>query len=314
MLNSSADVFDFADTVPPSVLPQVQSQAAGRYSKVVFPSTYYFFLNTKTKPFSSQLAREAVIVGLDRNALARLGSGFFVPGCYLLPPPMVGHATQTCPYGDPATPNLAKAKQLVQQSGMAGTPITVWGEERSPRRQFVKQTGMAGTPVTVWSETRQPRQKWMTYYTQFLNQIGFKASQKVIADATYFTTIGNLKLNPQTGFADWNQDFPNPIDFYGILMAGDAILPTNNQNFGQVNDPVLNSKINSLGSLYKVPSNQLSQYAGQWQQLDYYAAQKAYAAVFGYASFPKFTSNRIDYSSAVLHQVFGWDWLTLRLK
>jgi peptide/nickel transport system substrate-binding protein len=290
VLNNSADVFDFADTVPPGVLQQVQSQAASRYSKIVFPSTYYFFLNIKTRPFSSQLAREAVIVGLDRNALSRLGSGYFVPGCYLLPPPMIGHATQPCPYGDPATPDLAKAKALVKQSGMAGAAITVWGQERSPRRQ------------------------WIDYYTSFLNQIGFKASEKIIADATYFPTIGSLKVNPQTGFADWNQDFPNPIDFYGILLAGDAILPTNNQNFGQVNDPVLNSKINSLGSLYKVPSAQLSAYAGQWQGLDYYTAQKAYTAVFGYGSFPKFTSDKIDYGSAVLHQVYGWDWLTLKLK
>jgi peptide/nickel transport system substrate-binding protein len=72
--------------------------------------------------------------------------------------------------------------------------------------------------------------------------------------------------------------------------------------------------VNSLGSLYKVPSAQLSSFASQWQALDYYAAQKAYFAVWGYASFPKFTSNRIDYGSAVLHQVYGWDWLTLRLK
>jgi peptide/nickel transport system substrate-binding protein len=290
VLNGSADVFDFADTIPPSVLPQVQSQASGRYGKVVFPSTYYFFLNVKAKPFSSQLAREAVIVGLDRNALVRLGSGFFVPGCYLLPPPMIGHATQACPLGSPTSPDLAKAKALVKQSGMAGTPITVWGQERSPRRQFVD------------------------YYTSFLNQIGFKATEKIIADATYFPTIGSLKLNPQTGFADWNQDFPNPIDFYGILMAGDAILPTNNQNFGQVNDPVINAKVNSLGSLYKVPSSNLSAYASQWQQLDYYTAQKAYAAVWGYASFPKFTSSRLDYGAALLHQVFGWDWLTFKLK
>ena len=290
VLNNSADIFDFADTVPPSVLPQVQSQASDRYGKVVQASTYYFFLNTKTKPFSSQLAREAVVVGLDRNALSRLGSGYFIPGCYLLPPTMVGHSTQPCPYGDPATPNLSKAKQLVTQSGMAGTPVTVWGEERSPRRQFID------------------------YYTSFLNQIGFKATEKIIADATYFPTIGNLKLNPQTGFADWNQDFPNPVDFYGILAAGDAISPTNNQNFGQINDPAINAKVNSLGTLYKVPSSQLSAFAGQWQSLDNYAAQKAYFAVFGYASFPKFTSNRIDYADAVLHQVYGWDWLTLKLK
>ncbi len=290
VLNGSADIFDFADTVPPGVLPQVQTQAADRYGKVVQASTYYFFLNSKAKPFSSQLAREAVVVGLDRNALSRLGSGYFIPGCYLLPPTMIGHATQPCPYGDPATPNLAKAKALVQQSGMAGQPVTVWGEERSPRRQFID------------------------YYTSFLNQIGFKATEKIIADATYFPTIGNLKLNPQTGFADWNQDFPNPIDFYGILAAGDAISPTNNQNFGQINDPVINAKVNSLGSLYKVPSAQLAAFASPWEQLDYYAAQKAYFGIFGYASFPKFTSSRIDYAAAVLHQVYGWDWLTLRLK
>jgi peptide/nickel transport system substrate-binding protein len=290
VLNNSADVFDYADTVPPSVLTQVQSQAASRYSKIVLASMYYFFLNTKTKPFSSQLAREAVVVGLDRNALSRLGSGYFLPGCYLLPPTMVGHATQTCPYGDPATPNLSKAKALVTQSGMAGTPVTVWGQERSPRRQFID------------------------YYTSFLNQIGFKATEKIIADATYFPTIGNLKLNAQTGFADWNQDFPNPIDFYGILAAGDAISPTNNQNFGQINDPYINSRVNSLGTLYKVPSAQLGAFSSQWQQLDYYAAQKAYFAVFGYASFPKFTSTRIDYNGAILHQVYGWDWLTFKLK
>jgi peptide/nickel transport system substrate-binding protein len=290
VLNNSADIFDFADTVPPSVLTQVQSQASGRYSKIVQASTYYFFLNGKIKPFSSQLAREAVVVGLDRNALARLGSGYFTPGCYLLPPTMVGHATQPCPYGDPATPQLAKAKQLVQQSGMAGQPVTVWGEDTPTRKAFID------------------------YYTSFLNQIGFKATEKIIARATYFPTIGNLKLNAQTGFADWNQDFPNPIDFFGILAAGDAISPTNNQNFGLINDPVINAKVNSLGTLYKLPTSQLNAAASQWQQLDYYAAQKAYFAVWGYASFPKFTSSSIDYNSAVLHQVYGWDWLTLKKK
>ena len=218
VLQNSADVFDWADTVPGSLLPQIQSQAKDRFSKKVMNSTYYFFLNTKTKPFSSQLAREAVVTGMDQNALNRLGSGTLIPACYFIPPGMVGHPTAPCPYGDPASGgNLAKAKALV------------------------KQSGMAGTPVTVWSETRSPRQQWAAYYTEFLNKIGFKATQKVIADATYFTTIGNLKLNPQTGFADWNQDFPNPIDFY-LLLQSTAIQPTNNQNFGQVKDPQVDSQ------------------------------------------------------------------------
>ena len=287
VLQNSADVFDWADTVPGALLPQISSQAASRFSKKVMNSTYYVFLNSKTKPFSSQLAREAVVTGLDQNAMSRLGSGTLIPGCFFLPPGMIGHPTSQCPYGNPASGgDIAKAKALVQQSGMAGQP------------------------VTVWSETRTPRQQWMTYYTQFLNQIGFKATQKVIADATYFSTIGSLKLNPQTGFADWNQDFPNPIDFYLLLQAS-AIQSTNNQNFGQVNDPQINSTSNKLGA---TPTSKLSTIASQWQALDEYVAKKAYVAVFGYQSFPALTSTRIDLSKAIFHGLYGWDWSSLALK
>jgi peptide/nickel transport system substrate-binding protein len=287
VLNGQADVFDWADTIPGSLLPQVQSQATGgRYVKKVMNSTYYVFMNTKTKPFSNQLAREAVITGIDQNAMSRLGSGTLIPGCYFLPPQMIGHPVAPCPYGDPSKGgDINKAKQLVQQSGMKGTP------------------------VTVWSETRSPRQQWMTYYTSFLNQIGFKATQKVIADATYFSTIGNLKLNPQTGFADWNQDFPNPIDFY-LLVQGSAILPTNNENFGQVDDPHINSESNTLG---QVPTTKLNTIAGQWQALDEYTAKKAYIGVFGYQTFPALLSSRMS-TTYVFHPVYGWDWSSFQLK
>jgi peptide/nickel transport system substrate-binding protein len=289
VLNNSADVFDWGDTIPGSLLPQIQSQAKDRYAAVnLGAQTYYVFLNAKTKPFSSQLAREAVVTGLNQNAMARLGSGSLAPGCFFLPPAIIGHPpTGTpCPYGTPGDGDLAKAKQLVQQSGMAGTP------------------------VTVWSQNRVPRLQWMTYYTSFLNSIGFKATQKVIADATYFQTIGNLKLNPQTGFADWNQDFPNPVDFY-LLLSGQAILPTNNQNFGQVDDPYINSQVNKLGP---VPTSQLNSVASQWQATDEYTAKKAYVGVFGYRTVPKFTSDRINFGAVIFHPVYGMDWSSFQLK
>jgi peptide/nickel transport system substrate-binding protein len=286
VINNSADVFDWADTIPGPLLAQVQSKAKGRYSTKVMNSTYYVFLNTQTKPFSNKLARQAVITGLDRNAMNRLGSGTLIPACYFLPPGMTGHPTAPCPYGDPTKPNLSKAKQLV------------------------KQSGLAGTPVTVWSETRSPRQQWMVYYTSFLNSIGFKATIKVIGDSTYFATIGNLKLNPQTGFADWNQDFPNPIDFY-LLLQKSAILPTNNENFGQVNDPKINSETAQLGA---VPTAQLSTIASKWKSLDQYVAQQGYVGVFGYQTFPDFTSSRIDYNAIVFHNVYGFDWSSFKLK
>ncbi len=288
VLNNTADIFDWADTIPGSLLPQIQAKATGRYKLVnLGGSVYYIFLNSTRKPFSSQLAREAVVTGLNEDAMNRLGAGTLAPACFFLPPGVPGHPTASCPYGTPGTGNLAKARALV------------------------KQSGMAGQPVVVQSETRAPRQQWMTYYTQFLNQIGFKATQKVLADATYFTELGDLKTHPQTGFADWNEDFPNPVDFYGVLLDGHAILPTDNENFGEVNDPHVNAQIATLGA---IPTTQLQHNASQWQALDQYVAQKAYVAVFGYEKFPFFVSSRINYSALVFHSIYGWDISSFQLK
>ena len=168
VLNNSADIFDWADQIPPSLVPQVTQQASDRYKQQNTISTFYFFLNTHAKPFNNQLAREAVNYAIDRRALNRLNGGNFTQTCWFLPEGLIGHPTGACPYGDAnGAPDLAKAKQLVQQSGMAGQPVTVWSETRSPRKEFV------------------------SYFTDMLNQIGFKAKSKVIADAQYFATIGN---------------------------------------------------------------------------------------------------------------------------
>ena len=45
--------------------------APHRYSTTPVVQNFYFFLNTKAKPFDSQLVREAVTMSIDRNALSR---------------------------------------------------------------------------------------------------------------------------------------------------------------------------------------------------------------------------------------------------
>ncbi|HEY3774033.1 MAG TPA: ABC transporter substrate-binding protein [Solirubrobacteraceae bacterium] len=288
VLNNSADIFDWADSVPGSLLPQIQAKASSRYKLVnLGGSTYYFFMNSQEKPFNNQLAREAVVTGLNETAYSRLGSGTLAPACFFLPPAIPGHPTGACPYGTPGTGNLAKAKALLKKSGMEGAKVTVWTEQRVPRLQ------------------------WGTAYTQYLNQLGFKATQKEIADATYFQTIGELKLHPQTGFADWNQDFPDPVDFYGVLLDGHAILPTNNENFGEVNDPKINAAVSRLG---QVPVTKLQQDSSQWQKIDEYVAKKAYVAVFGYQKFPFFASDRMNYPALKVNPLYGWDFTSFQLK
>lgn len=287
VLSGAADVFDSGDTIPPTLLAQVQREASGRFAKESTVSDEFFFLNVKSKPFDSPLVREAVNYAIDRRALQRLASGMIEPACFFLPAGMPGHPSGTCPYGDPnGAPNLQKAKELVRRSGLAGTPVTVWGGARSPHKEFVD------------------------YYASVLNAIGLKATVKIVADAQYFATVGNLSNKAQTGWASFSQDFPNPTDFYQLLDAH-SINPTENHNFSQVEDPHIQAEIGQLG---EVPSSRLASVEKRWQALDEYTARKAYVAVFGYDQAPKFTSSKVDFSALVFHPVYGNDWSSLQLK
>jgi peptide/nickel transport system substrate-binding protein len=287
VLNNQADAFDAGDTIPPSLLPQIQAKASDRFARRTVPSTFYFFLNTQEKPFNNPLAREAVNMALDRRAMVRLASCFLTPECYFLPVGIVGHPTSTtCPYGSTnSAPDVAKARQLIKQAGLAGTPVTVWGETRSPRKQYVE------------------------YYASVLNQIGFKATPKIISDSVYFPTIGNAATKPQTGFADWLQDFPNPSDFY-LLLDAKSIQPTNNENFSNVNDPHVQA---TLAKLNPVPATRLQSVAGQWEALDHYTASKGYELVYGSEDLPQFFSDRLDFKAAVFHPLYLNDWSSWQL-
>jgi len=288
VLSNQADVFDYGDTLPPAMLGQIKAQASDRFSKETIPSTFYFFLNVKEKPFNNKFARQAVNYAIDKKAMVKLASGFLKPTCFFLPEGIAGHPSSQCPYqGADGGPDIAKAKALVKKSGMAGTKVTVWGE------------------------TRQPRQQYVTYYASVLNKIGFKATPKILADATYFTTIGNAHSKAQTGFADWIQDFPNPSDFY-LLLSCEAIQPVNNENFSNICDkPGIQDKLDKLNP---VPATKLDSVATQWQSLDEYTAKQAYVAVYGSELVPKFFSNKLNFGSAIFHPTYGNDITSLQLK
>ena len=175
---------------------------------------------------------------------------------------------------------MTEAKALMQKSGMIGQPVTVYGEERSPRRQ------------------------WLDYYTSVLNSIGFKATEKVVNSSVYFTTIGAPSLKPQTGFGDWVQDFPNPWDFMQ-LFAGNA---GSSLNYGYVNDNHYNTTLNTLFQ------SQPEAVVSQWTALDQYAVNQAYYAAYGHEEFPKFYSNRLNFNTGVMSTEYQTDLTSLELS
>ena len=227
-------------------------------------------------------ARQAVLAALDLRALSRLDSGFLNEDCHLIPPGIIGHSSpSSCPFHDPnGPPNMTMATQLMQKSGMIGQPVTVYGEDRSPRRQY------------------------LDYFTSVLNALGFKASEKVLSSGVYFTTIGAPTLKPQAGFGDWIQDFPSPWDFMQ-LFAGNA---GSSLNYGYVNDARFNSGLTQLSQV------QPSTVANDWSALDQYAVQNGYYAAYGHEEFPKFYSNRMNFGTGVMSVEYQTDMTSLQLK
>jgi len=282
VLNNSADVFDPGDTIPASNLPQIKSQASDRYAAMPLNSSWYFWFATYKKPFNNLYARQAVLAALDDRALSRLDSGFQTPDCHLIPFGIVGHShPSNRPLHNPnGPPHHTMAKQLMAKSGMAGTPVTVYGEERSPRKQY------------------------LDYFTSVLNSLGFKATEKVVNSSVYFTTIGAPSLKPTVGFGDWNQDFPNPWDFME-LFAGDA---GSSLNYGYVNDPYYNAQLTKLSQ--QTPES----VASQWAALDQYAVNKGYYAVYGHEAKPKFYSNRLSFKTGTLSVEYLTDLTSLALN
>ncbi len=281
VLNNQADVFDPGDTLPASLLQQVEAQK-DRYQAIPTNSTYYFWFGVNQKPFNNLYARQAVLAAMDDRALSRLDSGFLQPDCHLIPPGIIGASpTSSCPFHDPnGAPNMTKAKQLMQKSGMIGQPVTVYGEERAPRRQ------------------------WLDYITQVLNSLGFKAQEKVVNSSVYFTTIGAPTLKPQFGWGDWVQDFPNPWDFMQ-LFAGNA---GSSLNYGYVKDKHYDTTLNTLFQ------SQPESVKSQWSALDNYAVGQGYYAAFGHQKFPKFYSNRLNFNSGVMSVEYQTDMTSLELK
>jgi peptide/nickel transport system substrate-binding protein len=287
VISGRADGYDPGAPVPPGIQGRARTLGSKRFDMLGVPSTLYFFLNTVQPPFNSELARRAVVTALDRPYMAKLSKGALEPGCYLIPDGIAGHPTASCPYGDADEPgDLKAARQLVEASGTAGTPVVVWAEDSSPERAYAR------------------------YYTKLLNRLGFDARTKTVATAQDFGRMVGARVEPQTGFASWFNDFPNPINFYSVLDS-QFIGPPGSPNMGHVNDLFIQQQLEKLSL---VQGQDLGSVAGEWRDLDEYAAKKAYLAVLGTQQVPRLISARLDPSSALIHPLFLSDWSSWSLR
>ena len=193
-----------ADLVDISDYGQLYRSMAIRYPARVHAGlkvyTWYLFLNTSLPPFSNLQARRAVNYGIDRARVIQLlhsGPGQDAVTCQILPAGSPSYQ-RYCPYtagpkdGGWHGPDLAKARQLVKQSGTAGVPVTVWN--------------FLGQPVG-------------TYLAGLLNQLGYRAKVREVPIEQLFTAVWDPHNKVQAGLVSWGADFPTASDYFFPVLT-----------------------------------------------------------------------------------------------
>jgi peptide/nickel transport system substrate-binding protein len=211
------------ENVPADRLGEIGTKYAPQVHVTPLTAFWYLPMNVNLPPFNNLKARQAVNYAIDRNAAVKIfgGPNLATPSCQVLPPGFPGHKDY-CPYTkNPGTkwsaPDLAKAKQLVKESGTAGQKVTVYSSDDDVN-------------------------KAMAVYTQsVLNSIGYKASIKPISVNIFFTYVQNTKNKVQINVQQWYQDYPAASDFLYILFGCESFHPGSDSsiNFsGFCNKPI----------------------------------------------------------------------------
>ena len=247
------EVFD-GDQIPSDQLSQLNS---AKYANQVHVNTltadWYFALNTTRAPFNNLQARQAINYAANRAAYVKIagGSSLAVPTCQILPPNYPSY-TPYCPYTAGSDhskwtgPDLAKAKQLVQQSGTAGMKVVVNGTNNQVGKALVEQM------------------------ISDLDSIGYKASAQLLSMSVQYPFVQNSANSAKwnVGWSAWYQDYPAQSDFLNVLLGCGTIHPNSDAspNIAAFCDKSINAKIEQAESMEATDPTGA---ATLWTQIDH---------------------------------------------
>ena len=283
VLNGQANEVYDGDNIPSDQLSTLNNtKYAGQVHVNTLTADYYFALNTRRPPFNNLQARQAINYAANRSAYVKIygGPSLAVPTCQVLPPNFPSY-TPYCPYtaGSSHTkwtgPDLAKAKQLVQQSHTAGLKVVVDSTNDQVGKSFAEQM------------------------VSDLNAIGYKASTQLLASSIQYPFVQNSSNSGKwnVGYSAWYQDYPAASDFLNVLLGCGTIHPNSDAspNIAAYCDQATQSKINQAEA---TGATNPSGAAALWTQVDHADTNAA-------PWVDMFNPKQIDVLS---HNVHGYSW------
>ncbi|HET7137173.1 MAG TPA: ABC transporter substrate-binding protein [Gaiellaceae bacterium] len=165
----------------------------GRVFSYAEAGIHYIWMNNDVPPFDNVKVRQAVNYAIDRNQIAKIVGGFGVarPTDQILPPTMAGWRDY---HAYPLGGNLAKARQLMSQSGVA-------------------------TPVSLRVDCYDGDVKVGEVVQQELAKIGIRITLHIGPSST-LDPVQDKRSNrvPMGMVQGWTQDYPDPEDFFTPLL------------------------------------------------------------------------------------------------
>ncbi|HEX4521866.1 MAG TPA: ABC transporter substrate-binding protein, partial [Gaiellaceae bacterium] len=281
----AADVASDYAYISPAVLASLRTEHASRLEINPEGSTAAIVFNTRLAPFDNLKARQAVSFALDRQRLLTLtlGQSLGQVTCQILPPNFAGYR-RYCPYTvDPApggewvAPDLARARELVRESGTFGEAVTFW----IPR--WIKFDAAAGR-----------------YVVSVLDSLGYKARFRFAADPYAHENA----LGVQAGFWAWYADFAAPSGFVRNTLTCSSYTPIGalNANSAEFCDHAIDREI---GRAQLLQTSNPEAAAQLWAKVDRDLTNQAPWASFANGTVLELISTRVG------NYQFNPAWFTL---
>ncbi|HZD02011.1 MAG TPA: ABC transporter substrate-binding protein [Actinomycetes bacterium] len=244
-----------------------------RFALMTTGCVRYLSLQTDSPPTSNPLVRRAINLAVDKRALLLEIGGSFAGdvATTILSPTLSGFQRYADPY---ATPDYRgdplQARRLLEQAGYPnGVTINYVGPStgKGPQIQANLQSALERAGISLRTKSYD--------------------GYKVYTDSLH---LRSKKDEHQIGLARWCPDFPGngARSFIGVLLDGRKITPTANNNYGDYNNPQVNSMIDEA---YRTGDPQRRN--ALWGEIDRRIMQDAAWVPLVYERQPYFWSSRV---------------------
>jgi peptide/nickel transport system substrate-binding protein len=194
---------------------------------------HYLTLNNAQGLFTNVNLRRAVWANLDRAAIIKLRGGSLV--------------------GTPATHFIYPGVAGYEQAGGAAGPQVPWNKnlngDLAVAEKYMKAAGYktgkytGNKTVLIVGSTNGNDPALNQLVNSDMTQLGFKTRLSQVDQSVMYTKYCEVPKQevdacPSGG---WVRDFADPLTVLLVPYYGPDIVPTNNSNFGQVNNPQINA-------------------------------------------------------------------------